>query len=203
MTDQASPYSSLPPRRKPMNRGQGFRPRPGNVTRLQRNVGLTTVTPLRRRPQEAAVVIDLATRKPRVHAASGLPKLARGFPARAHDLIIERDFGCVLSGWQAPGLEGGCLGPFQAHHRDLIGMGGTSDLTVHHPANGLGLCLAHHSTWVHIQRVTAARFGLIVDGGRKYATTKMTFDGGLTWWLFSPDGHDYLSTTPPEGDDAA
>jgi len=149
----------------------------------------------RRGPAE---VVPLAPRR-RVHAASGRPKQAPGFPPAARKIITARDPFCVLAAW--PGCPARCAGPLDPHHRDLIGMAGTVHPAKHHPANGLRLCRAHHD-WVHGQRILARHLGLIVDRGENFRTRRMSFDGGRTWWQFRGDGTGYIRAAADGGDAA-
>jgi hypothetical protein len=165
-----------------------------SVTPLPRT-RLATVTPITGRQRLAPV------RQLRRNGASSGTRQDPRFPPDVHDAIVGRDRSCVLLAWSWPAGPVDCLGSLQAHHRELVGMGGTSDPRKHVAANGLGVCLSHHD-WAHHNRIPAGHFGLIVDKGRDFRATPMSFDGGLTWWLFNKAADGYIESGPPV-DDAA
>jgi hypothetical protein len=128
-------------------------------------------------------------------------RLDPGFPPEVHDEIFARDGGCILRGWgDAPVL---CGGGLTAHHRDLIGMGGTSDPRVHVAANGICLCWHHHD-YAHLYRLWARGLGLICDHGDKFLAEPVLLDGRAAVWLGLHGGYLYDDPNPnPERPDAA
>jgi hypothetical protein len=129
-----------------------------------------------------------------------------GFPPDIKMGIFDRDRGqCVLQGWEGCGWEG-CWGTLAAHHRQLVGMGGTSEPRVHVMSAGVVACEGHHVYWVHRHVLAAKVYGLIVpraNGGRPVSRERITFDRGVTWWLLTDDGRRIPWAPRPGGDDAA
>jgi hypothetical protein len=181
-----------PERRTPLEPG-GYLAR---VTPLPRRA--PPVVPIRPSPAWPAPLTRLPP--PRVHAATGTPKLAPGFPQAAREEIAGRSRGaCVLAFWREAGVPP-CGGANQAHHRQAAGSGGTSCRRKHHPANGILLCAVHHG-WAHNHPARARILGLIVGQSGDFLLQPLSYDGGLTWLLLPviSAGHD--SVTP--GGDAA
>jgi hypothetical protein len=121
------------------------------------------------------------------------------FPPSVKALIKERDGGCVLRGvaeW------GPCLGPVDAHHRRLIGAGGSTAPETHRASNGIQLCRGHHGL-VHHYRLKAEGFGLIVSRYKLPAEVPLRIlPDGVPQWL--DDAGNYLDHAPgPEAGEVA
>jgi hypothetical protein len=108
-----------------------------------------------------------------------------GFPLKVKALISQRDEGCVLRGnadW------GSCWGPVDAHHRRLIGSGGSTAPETHTASNGISLCRGHHDA-IHRNRARAQAFGLIISRYWHPRRAPVSFDNGRTWWILWHSGH--------------
>lgn len=174
-------------------------------TRLERRTPLVSVTPLQRTPFTPTVVTLARTPMPaRTAPLRGHGQSRRddrqdpGFPNEVEAVILRRDYarfgGCVLAGW------GDCWGLLVAHHRQLVGMGGTSLPGTHVPSNGLGACQGHHD-WAHNNSLAARQYGLIVSRGRVHPSrARLSVDKGETWMWLTDDGG--IRDRPPGGDAA-
>jgi hypothetical protein len=114
-----------------------------------------------------------------------------GFPPKVKALIGRRDGGCVLRGnadW------GSCWGPVDAHHRRLIGSGGSTAPETNRASNGIELCRGHHGH-VHHYRLRSEPFGLIISRYRDPEKALISFDNGRTWWGLTNRG-DRLPAVP-------
>lgn len=196
--------------RKPLVR---LTPMPRSETvKLARTGGPARKAPIPRTrvvnlPAGSLAPVTELRKRPRAHAASGAPKPLPGFPAAVRKFIVKRDGRCVLAAWQTmPGWPGlkvpPCGGGLECHHRDNVGMGGTSTGRVHHPANGLLVCFMHHQVWAHANPARAKELGIIVADGFDFLQEPMSFDGGFTWYVLGEDGT-YDQVPPPGGGDAA
>jgi hypothetical protein len=141
-------------------------------------------------------------------AGSGMPRKAvrhtagsdteSEFPPSVKALIKERDEGCVLRGVEEWGL---CLGPVDAHHRRLIGSGGSTAPETHRASNGIQLCRGHHDA-VHRQRLKAEGYGLIISRYARPAEAPLRIlPDGVAQWL--DDDGNYLDHPPGPEDGAA
>jgi len=108
-----------------------------------------------------------------------------GFPPEVKALIRLRDGGCVLRGNAA---WGDCWGPVDAHHRRLIGSGGSTAPETHAAPNGIELCRGHHD-YVHRYRLRSEAFGLIISRYRNPEKALISFDNGRAWWGLTSGGH--------------
>jgi hypothetical protein len=142
-------------------------------------------------------------------AGSGMPRKAvrhtaagdteSEFPPSVKALIKERDEGCVLRGvaeW------GPCLGPVDAHHRRLIGSGGSTAPETHRASNGIQLCRGHHDA-VHRQRLKAEGYGLIISRYARPAEVPLRIlPDGVPQWL-DDDGNCLDHAPEPEDGEVA
>lgn len=117
-----------------------------------------------------------------------------GFHPAVKATILRRDGGCVLRG----GPHGPCWGPVDAHHRRLLGQGGSSAPESHRASNGIAVCRGHHD-FLHRFRLQAEGLGLIVSRYRNPAEVPVSFDGGRTRKWLTDDG-DYAAHAPEPED---
>jgi hypothetical protein len=109
-------------------------------------------------------------------------------------VILRRDGGCALRG----GPHGPCWGPVDAHHRRLLGQGGSAAPESHRASNGIAACRGHHD-WIHRSRLKAEGLGLIVSRYRDPTAIPVSLDGGRSRKWLTDDG-DYADREPePEG----
>jgi hypothetical protein len=99
-----------------------------------------------------------------VHASDGMP------PESARTLTLRRDSTsdgipvCALAGWRIA-RRVPCVRQLHAHHRMLIGMGGTSRPDRDWLPRLITLCGAHHDWAHHQERRAAEHAGVIVRRG--------------------------------------
>ena len=178
------------------------------MNHIQRRTPLRQITPLKpggplRRTVAPPVARSHAPVTPIAHGRKITPirknTLDPGFPPEVRDEIFARDGGCVLRGWADAPIP--CGGGLTAHHRDLVGMGGTSNPGVHVAANGVCLCWHQHD-YAHLWRLWARGLGLICDHGDSFLAEPVLLDGRTPVWLGLHGS--YLYDNPsPEGNDAA
>jgi hypothetical protein len=154
-------------------RGAGFKPRTTPMPRSKAPFR-ASVAPVRRNSGSSGNG-TAAARRQRKPELSADP----GFPPEVKALISMRDVGCVLRGNAAWGA---CWGPVDAHHRRLIGSGGSAAPETHTASNGISLCRGHHDA-VHRCRARAQAFGLIISRYWHPRRAPVSFDNGRTWWI--------------------
>lgn len=131
-----------------------------------------------------------------VETSTRAPKPSRtGFAPATRQIILERDgYACVRCGIPVDTSPVG----YSLQHRDNRGMGGTSDLRINLPCNGITLCGSGTTGchgWVEANPAEAERNGWAVASWADPATVPVHVhsDG---WMMLDPTGYSWGVDTP-------
>lgn len=161
------------------------------------NAGLDFAAAAAALAHQAAPPPEFTGPVPEVSKATPRPS-STGFPTVVRITILERDhYRCARCGRHVAARTVG----YSLQHRDNRGMGGTRDVRINWPSNGLTLCGSGTTEchgWVEEHEEEAARCGWVVLSWADPETVPVLTREG--WVLLDRSGLSRPTSAPPNGD---